>query len=517
MLTGFFKGNYKYGLFSGVLLALNWNAYFPAVSLFLAFIPLLYVQKYLKPGFIEYFNISLLAFIIFHLGTVWWIYKSSISGFVVVITLNSLLMASVMSFHYFVAINKGKYLGYLSFVVFWLAFEFLHYHWEISWPFMNLGNWLGQIPEWVQWYEFTGVLGGTLWILFVNIFLFLSGDLFFQNKKNAGGILMIFSIILLVFPITISYQIISKPIKNDDKLSVLIVQPNINPYAEKYKSSLFEQQIKEQIEMAEENINPQTHLIIFPETSFPLYLNQDSLFADKNIKKIRKLTKLNKGVDIIAGIYTYKIDENDTLFSNTAVYLNSATDYTLYNKSKLVPAVEKTPFAQYFGFLRDWNVNFGGITSSLGISNHRKVFETKHASIAPVICYESVYGEFINEFVSKGADIIVVMTNDAWWGDTPAYEQILMHSRLRAIESRRSVVRSANTGISCLIDKYGAIKNSLPKNEKSVLSVLAEKNNMITFYVKNGNFIGRYSVYVSLVLLFLIILAPQTKQTFYRK
>ena len=151
MLTNFLKGNYKYGLFSGILFGLSWNSYFPAVSLFLAFIPLLYAQKYLKPGFIEFFNITLLAFVLFHLGTVWWIYKSSIPGFVAVITLNSLFMASVMGIFYIVSTKLNKYLAYLSFVAFWLSFEFFHYHWEISWPFMNLGNWLGQIPKWIKW------------------------------------------------------------------------------------------------------------------------------------------------------------------------------------------------------------------------------------------------------------------------------------------------------------------------------------------------------------------------------
>ena len=95
------------------------------------------------------------------------------------------------------------------------------------------------------------------------------------------------------------------------------------------------------------------------------------------------------------------------------------------------------------------------------------------------------------------------MTNDAWWGNTPAYNQILMHSKLRAIETRRTVTRSANTGISCLINKNGAIKNTLPKNKKAVLPVLAKKSNAITFYVKNGDFIGRFSVYVSTIILFL--------------
>ncbi len=497
--------NYKYGILSGILFGLSWNSYFPAVSLFFAFIPLLYTHKYLKVSFIEFFNISLLAFFIFHISTVWWIFKSSIPGFFAVITLNSLFMATVMGLFYLVSKKKNTYLAYFSFVVFWLSFEFLHYHWEISWPFMNLGNWLGQTTKWIQWYEFTGVSGGTLWILLINIFLFKSGDLFFQNKKAASSVFIILSIVLLIVPIIISHKLISKPAESNEKVSVLIIQPNINPYTEKYNKSLFKQQISEQIQLAEEKITTQTQLIIYPEASFPLFLNTNSLLINEDINRLKNLSNIYPKISVIAGLFTFKKNKKDTLYYNTAICLNSSTDYTLYYKSKLVPAVEKTPFAKYFRFLRNWNVNFGGITSSLGISNQQKVFETSNVTIAPIICYESVYGAFVSKFVKNGAELITVLTNDAWWGNTPAYEQILMHSQLRAIETRRTVVRSANTGISCLIDKFGNIKNTLPKNKKAVLSVSAEKNNTITFYVKNGDFIGIFAVSISIAIFILLI------------
>ncbi|RLD71806.1 MAG: apolipoprotein N-acyltransferase, partial [Bacteroidetes bacterium] len=460
--------NYKFGLLSGILFGLSWNSYFPVLSLFLAFIPLLYTRKYLKVTFIDFFNISFFAFIIFHLATVWWISKSSIPGFIAVITLNSLFMASVMGLFYLIYAKLNKYLAYFSFVVFWLSFEFFHFHWEISWPFMNLGNWFGQTPNLVQWYEYTGVSGGTLWILLINILLFESADLFFQHKKRTAIIILGFSIVLLISPIYISNQIISEPKKNGKSISILLVQPNINPYTEKYETSLFKNQINEQIQLVKDNINSQTELIIYPEASFPLFLNQDSLFSDKDLNRLQNLVDTNSKIDIIAGLFTYDLIKTDTIYYNTAIHLSSNKNYTLYFKSKLVPAVEKTPFANYFKFLKNLNVNFGGITSSLGVSNQRTVFKTSNVIIAPVICYESVYGELVTEFVKNGAEIITVMTNDAWWGNTPAYNQILMHSKLRAIETRRTVIRSANTGISCLIDKNGIIKNTMPKNKKAV-------------------------------------------------
>ena len=421
-------------------------------------------------------------------------------------------MASAMTLYHYTTTKLGQYWGYLSLIVFWPAFEFLHFHWEVSWPFMNLGNWLGQITIIIQWYEYTGVLGGTLWILLVNILLFESSSLFYRKKNCPAAVLIIASILLIISPIIFSYKILNKQTKAKEQISALIIQPNINPYTEKYNSSLFEQQIKEQIETAKENVNEKIQLIIYPEASFPMFLHKDSLFVNKDIIELQKITQNNKGTNIIVGLYTYELQNNDSLYYNTAVCLNQEGFYAMHNKSKLVPAVEKTPFADYFRFLKNRNVDFGGITSSLALSSKQTFFRTKQANIATLICYESVFGEYVSSFVKNGAEILTVTTNDAWWGNTPAYKQILMHSQLRAIETRRSVVRSANTGISCLIDKYGVIKNALPINKKAVLSVLAEKNHKLTFYVKYGDYLGRLSVYVSAVVLLVLGLGRLTQK-----
>lgn len=500
----FFKNNYRYGLLSGFLFALSWNAYLPAISLFVAFTPLLYLQKNKKLSSSELFMVSLLAFILFHLATVWWIYKSSFVGFIAVILLNSLFMASVMALYQYAAAKLGRYWGYLSFIAFWSAFEFFHFHWEVSWPFMNLGNWLGQRTEVIQWYEYTGVLGGSLWILLVNVLLFETFSLFSDKKPKTAAIILLFNISLIAIPLFISSELLNKPRPKGEQITVLIIQPNIDPYTEKYNPDLFAHQIKQQIETAKDNISKKTQLIVYPEASFPLFLNKDSIFADKDIIKLQQTAQSNRSLNIIVGLYTYGLQNKDTLYYNTVVCLNIDKLYATHNKSKLVPAVEKTPFAKYFKFLKNWNVNFGGITSSLATSNEQTVFKTKQVNIAPLVCYESVYGEYVGLFVKNGAEIITLSTNDAWWGNTPAYKQILMHSQLRAIETRRSVVRSANTGISCMIDKCGTIKSSLPKNKKAVLSVLAEKNKRLTFYTQNGNYLGRFSVYVTAVILFIL-------------
>jgi len=102
----------------------------------------------------------------------------------------------------------------------------------------------------------------------------------------------------------------------------------------------------------------------------------------------------------------------------------------------------------------------------------------------------------VSQFVALGAGFLTVITNDGWWGDTPGYKQHLTFSQLRAIENRRSVVRSANTGISCFINQKGEIEQSLGWDEKGVLIQEINQNEEVTFYVKYGDIFGRVSAFL---------------------
>ena len=117
------------------------------------------------------------------------------------------------------------------------------------------------------------------------------------------------------------------------------------------------------------------------------------------------------------------------------------------------------------------------------------------------VCYESVYGEYCTGYVRKGAQFLAVITNDAWWGDTPGYKQHLSYSRLRAIELRRDIARCGNTGISAIIDQRGEVLSSTPWWERTTLTGTVNLNTRQTFFVRYGDVIGR-----ACTLLFLLLL-----------
>jgi apolipoprotein N-acyltransferase len=117
-----------------------------------------------------------------------------------------------------------------------------------------------------------------------------------------------------------------------------------------------------------------------------------------------------------------------------------------------------------------------------------------------VICYESVFGEYVTEYIKKGSNLIFVITNDGWWGDTPGHRQHFTFSRLRAIETRRSIARSANTGISAFIDQRGDAFQVTRYWEPDVIRQTINANDKMTFYVRYGDYIGRLSSFVAIVL-----------------
>jgi apolipoprotein N-acyltransferase len=179
----------------------------------------------------------------------------------------------------------------------------------------------------------------------------------------------------------------------------------------------------------------------------------------------------------------------------------------------LVPGVEILPYPKFFQWLTDLVFDLGGIVGSLGRQNERTVFYNENGTgIAPAICYESIYGEFMAEFIRNGAHYIFIITNDGWWGNTPGHRQHLHYAVLRAIETRRSIARSANTGISAFIDQKGMIYQSTNYWEPAVIRQKLAKNEEITFYVRYGDYLARTSLWLSVFIILAAFVKKRMKR-----
>jgi apolipoprotein N-acyltransferase len=150
------------------------------------------------------------------------------------------------------------------------------------------------------------------------------------------------------------------------------------------------------------------------------------------------------------------------------------------------------PYTKVLSFMEDYAINLGGISGSLGQDTVARVFYSNHKiGAAPLICYESIFGEYVSTFVKNGANVIFILTNDGWWGNTPGYRHHKLYARLRAIETRREVVRCTNTGISCIIDTRGNIEGETPWWKPITMRYTIHPSDKLTFYVRYGDYLGK--------------------------
>lgn len=517
-----------FSLLSGLLLALPWYQNFSGIISTIAFLPLLIIEEHIyktkeSNEHLVLFRYSSLTFLIWNIIATYWIKNSDIIAAVTVILTNTLFMSLTFSLFHITKRKFGSKVGNFSFVIHWLCFEYIFLNAELTWPWLNLGNAFANDIRLIQWYEYTGVLGGTIWILILNLILFKAFKSYMEQKN-----LKIFSlklsiyILFLIVPILISNQIFKNYKETGDEIKIAVLQPNFDPYSEKYNISQNEQ-LNTIMSLADSIIDGKTDYIIAPETAINRPIWEFNLNNDSSILSIREFIDKHPNIKFIIGASTFKKTPNkqkslaitrynktDSSFYiafNAALQIDTSTQIPIYYKSKLVSGVETMPYLHFLPFLEKFILDFGGVIGSLGTQNEREVFyhSNNKTSIAPVICYESAFGEHVSNYIKKGASLIFVITNDGWWGDTPGYKQHLNCSQLRAIENRRSIARSANTGISAFINQRGEIVSNTAWWEKSAIKDVLKTNNKITFYTRYGDYIGRLARFLSILLVLYLI------------
>lgn len=509
-------------LLSALLLTLGWpvNGLFPL--LWVGFVPLFFIHHLVienKLATLWALVYGYIAFLGFNIGTTWWVYNASAGGAIMAFVLNSLLMSlPFMVLHKF-GLKQQNSIRIWPFIWAWLAFEYLHYRWDGTWTWLTLGNGFANVPWLVQWYEFTGVAGGSLWVLWLNknIFHFI---LKYPQLDKQTRIKKVFNIAFFkVFaPAFLSFYISqqrhSETVDKRISSTVLVVQPNIDPYNEKFSSMSDYDQALKMLHIAEEHMDSTVQLVAFPETALVGHLDERNLEQEETIKLVRAFMQKHPGVSVITGADSYKAFlpgeqvsktartwDNGTAYDvyNTAFFLNaSQAPIASYHKSKLVPGVECLPFASVLKYVEKYAIDLGGTTGSLGVDAEPTVFEVDRMNkVAPIICYESIFGAYITEYVKKGATLLCIITNDGWWGDTPGYKQHLAYANLRAIETRRYIARSANTGISGFIDDEGKVLSTTSWWQTAALKHKVMLNTETTFYVEHGDVINEIALLVS--------------------
>ncbi|MEH0157876.1 apolipoprotein N-acyltransferase [Limibacter armeniacum] len=523
-------------ILGGITIGLAWQPPFTFLA-FVGLVPLLLIEEQIyrhdyKRPFLKLFGNAYLYLVTWNITTYWWLWYASGATTLAAWGANALLqIIPVMLFHVSKRASFNK-LGYLPFVLYWISFEYLHLHWDFSWPWLNLGNVFGFTPSWVQWYEYTGTFGGTLWILLANIALFF----FLTQKRMLTG----FAIAVLL-PLLVSFGIYYTYEDKGTPIETVVVQPNIDCYKEKYHYNSrtgernqpthipYRDQVERLIQLSDSKVTPQTKFVFWPETSLHENFVEDNAPHNWAVQQAIGFTERHPGVNLVSGVDTYllygkkpmtetaRYTKNAGYYDvfNAALFINDKQELDFYHKSQLVIGVETIPYPAVFkSLLQDFGGTFGG----LGRQKEREAFiNSDSVGTAPIICYESVYGEFVTGYVKDGANFLAVITNDGWWNTSPGHKQHLAFSSLRAIETRRSVARAANTGISCFINQRGDIQQPLAYGEMGAVNGTVMQNNEITIYTSTGDIIAKIAVFVAIFLFISILVKRKVTVTPFKK
>ena len=524
-------------LISALLFSVSWPTYGIPFFIFFAFIPLLLMEqgiskfsKIKRKGW-AVFGLTYLTFFIWNLVTTGWLYyaknpdgSNALLAVAIPLFANSLLMSLTFQLYYWYKKARGTYFGLVFFVAVWLGFERFHLNWEFTWPWLNLGNAFSEYPKIIQWYDTIGATGGSFWILLINVFGFYTIRIWEAGRIRKDLFKNVAIFLALIFiPIFISlYKYNSYQEKPIGEVNVALLQPKLDPYNEKYsKDSL--QILGELIALAEDNSKSKIDFYIAPETAFVGggKLSETGFDKSFSIKLTQEFLQRHPQSTFITGVSSYKnyyseSEKTETSYKyidadvwrddfNSAIQIIPKQRVQVYHKGKLVPGVEIFPYMNYLKpLLGDAMLNFGGTIVSLGVDKERKVFANpfNKAKVAPIICYESIYGEFVTDYVKNGANLLAIMTNDSWWENSEGHKQLLSYARLRAIETRREIVRAANSGISARINARGDIIEDTFYDDRTVLVTKANLLDEVSTYTKTGDLVSRIAIFV---LGFLII------------
>ncbi len=515
-------------ILSAFLLWLAWPPiHFTTPLLLIALVPLFIALDHIsksdgKKNGKRIFLTAGLTFLIWNTASVYWVYNAikAFNGAVVAIPVSLIpygLGALLMTFAFWLYYRLGKYvnkkLAYLGLISFYIALEYLQQTWDLAFPWMTLGNGLAGMHQLAQWYDYTGVYGGSLWILVSNILAFEA----YKKLKSQTGYLRfrptLIWLLVVIIPTGVSLTKYYTATQQGPPTNVVVVQPNIDPY-NKYNIPAAEQ-IKILTHLSDSIGQTNTEYFIWPETAIPSYADEDRIRNTPDYIALQSFLSKYQNGTLITGIETVKVYPDKKTISakydersgqyfdnfNSAMQVENSANVQFYHKSKLVPGAEKMPFPKVLSFMDGIFSQLGGSVSGWGWQDEPSVLYAQGGiGAAPVVCYESLWGDWIGKQVKDGAQFIAIITNDGWWGNTSGKDQHALYATLRAIETHRDVARSANTGISCFINQRGDITQSTKWWTRTAIKGDINLNDEITFYVKSGDVIAKILSVLAIIL-----------------
>jgi len=461
-------------------------------------------------GFLAYFSLVFLFFAlerqkdwdVFKLGYLWGLLTNSLLLFwiayaapiAILGAIGAILVLSLypaLLFWLFNQIQKRLGLKAIFFLPFlWVGMEYLRSLGEIGFPWLNLAYTQTYYLELIQYASFTGVWGVSFWVILLNVLVFLVIKNF-QSLRKVFLLAGIF-VILLILPYIHGKSVIPEQKQKKD-VRVALLQGNIPPDVKWHPDSL-DYNFEVYAGMSKAAASEGVDLIVWPETASPCYLTHEPLYFDW----VQSLAE-SLNIHLLVGSNEYKIlGDQSYVYYNSALFFRPGANFPdSYYKLQLVPFSERIPFRDKVHIVD--KIQLG--TADFSPGQELVIFDHPKGRFATLICFEIAFPNLVREFVERGAEFLINITNDAWFGKTHGPFQ---HTRMvifRAIENRVSIARCANTGISMFVDPYGRTSGVSPIFvRKNVVGEISLKNRK-TFYTVNGNWFALGCSFFSLGIL----------------
>lgn len=517
---------------------LAWHSQYTVFLIFFAFIPILYFFDYPPESYnekVKLYIFSFLAVFLWIYFTLYWIKPiNSKSHFILTFLSSGILFLPYLLAYYFrFSKKKSSTVSKIIFITTWVIVELCHDINLLGTPYLNLGHTMAVYPSIIQWYAWTGSVGGTIWILIVNSSVYLMLLFFTKDNwitwKNAGWCCFV-CLSVAVFPIIISFFLSTFSFKNNEtSINIVCVHTNVDVYDYKYDVEP-EILLNNYLELTLKHIDStKNNLIVWPENA----ITGDIFFNDLDNSSIiniinQELCRGPKNVLISGAIVDEIVDNPGFNFYkpnimhnsdeqyfykryNTALYISSNAPTLTKTKKRLVPFGEKIPPQKIFSPLVSLVPNLANLNfSSKKDENPGFSIHNENIRISPIICYESAFSHYVaDETVNTNSNLIVVIMNEGWMKSKKAYNHFNWFSICRAIENQRQLVKSSNEGISALINSKGEIEVSATGVGADVIEGKLCINDKYSFFTCHHSKIHYGLLIVGLLFLFIQFLIPK--------
>lgn len=490
----FWSNRWYLSISAGILLGLSFPPLpFPFLS-FPAFILIFRVID-LCDGFRQTAYYMYPGLVIWNLITTYWLMMADVWAGIAAILANSVVMTLPLGLAwYFGTKLRKKWLIALLQASSWVAYEFFHHNWDLSWPWLAIGNAWADMISLIQYISITGHLGISFWVILT------SALLYHGMKDRSRPYLLSGMSVFLIFPLFSLIIFLNRSADTPESVTpVTVVQPNHDSYLNYGGMSGVREVMDSLFVETDRHRTSETELVVWPENA----IDKAIYASGPEVQRMEDSARA-WNADIITGTgYLKFYDENEEVPAyhrlnrdyeafnvyNTAVFVSRDRNSEAYFKANLVPIVERVPFLPTLIALDVFDLVPWSSIPSFGKGTEQTLFTSGSYATTGLVCYDSVYPGWIKGFVQQGATFLTIITNDGWWGDTSGHHQHFAYARLRAIEFDRWVVRSANNGISGIISPDGRIQVKTGYWERTGFRYDVPNKTSTTLYTRLGNWL----------------------------